>query len=410
MPRSAIRTVAVTAIVFVAITAAAVSAAPGDLDLSFSTDGIVEVDFGAVSQEFRNGEPHGSKIVAVGEADDDFAIARLRAGGGYDDGFAGNGRKTVDFGNEDVAYGLAVHPDGRISVVGSADDAKGDARLAVATLKRGGGLDPSFNDDGLVTTRSPDGFPVFGYDAVVQPDGKLVVSGETYDGGPGRFFAARFKANGKLDRTFSGDGKVVVNLGQDEDGAWRVALTSDGRIVLAGWSVEGGDYRTAVVRLLPNGRLDRTFSKDGIRVMDLSPADNDHVYGLAVTADDEIVLGVNLYANGSFDPHVVKLTRSGKFDSSFGGGDGRASNFADGFQMVDLDIRSDGRIVGVLRATNIASFLLDRRGVPVGGYGLSGLNVTSTPMIATAMFADAKDRPVLTGVQVGDPYVIRLQR
>lgn len=179
--------------------------------------------------------------------------------------------------------------------------------------------------------------------------------------------------------------------------------------MLAGWSAEGGDLRTAVVRLRPNGKLDRTFSKDGIRVMDLSPANDDYVYGLAVTDDDEIVLGVNLFANGSFDPHVVKLTRSGKFDSSFGGGDGQASNFADGFQMVDIDSRRDGRIVGVLRATDIASFLLSRRGVPVDSYGVFGLNVTSTPMIASAMFADAKDRPVAIGVQGGEPYVIRLR-
>ena len=193
----------------------------------------------------------------------------------------------VDFGYEDVAYDVAVHPYGRISVVGSAEDAQGEARLAVATLTRGGGPDD-----------------------------------------------------------------------------------------LAGWS--------------------------------LSPAGDDYVYGLDIVDDGGIVLGVNLFS-GDFDPHVVKLTPSGAFDTSFGGRDGWASNVADGYQMVDIDIRSDGRILGVVRGDQIASFLLSRRGVPAEGYGMSGLAFTSTPMIAAAMYVDAQDRPVITGLQLGEPHVIRLQ-
>jgi uncharacterized delta-60 repeat protein len=395
----------------IVVTSAAVIAAPGDLDTSFSMDGIAVVDFGSTSQGFQRGAADGRKVVAVGEADDDFAIARLRAGGTPDDGFSdGDGRRTLDFGHEDVAYGVAVHPDSRISVVGFANDAEGDGRVAVARFKRGGGLDSTFNGDGIMTARSPDGVPVFGYDALLQPDGKLVVVGETYDGDAGRFFAMRLRTDGRIDRTFGDDGKVLVNPGPGEDGAWRVALTGSGRLVLAGWSedVTGGDDRSVAVRLLPDGRRDRSFAGDGIWVRDLSTDGDDAVVGLDLTDDDQILLGVDLFSTG-YDPHVVRLRKGGSFDENFGGGDGISSNWADGFRLVDVAVRRDGEIAGTLVAGNIASFRLGHRGAPLASYGSNGLVFTSTPMNAEAMYLDRQSRPVITGSQAGDPEVIRLQ-
>ena len=412
MSRAADRIVAATAAAIVVLTATVVQAAPGDLDASFSTDGIAVVDFGGTSQEFFQGARDGAKVVAVGPVDEDFAIAKLQALGDPDGGFGGgDGMRLLDFGHEDVAYGVVVDRDGRISVVGSANDAHGDGRVAVARLRAGGALDTSFNGDGLMTARSPDGLPVYGYDAVLQPDGKLVVVGETYDGTAGRFFAMRLRQDGLLDRTFGGDGKVLVNFGPGDDGAWKTALTSSGKIVLAGWSDNGvgGDQRSAAARLLPDGRLDRSFNGDGTWVKDLSPGNYDSVAGLALTDDDEILLGVDLFSNGSYDPHVLQLTRSGAFDDRFGGGDGMSSNWADGYRLVDLAVRGNGQIAGILGGGNITSFRLGHRGMPDPAYGAGGLVFTSTPLTTEAMYLDKQDRPVVTGSWSGDPEVIRLQ-
>jgi len=391
---------------WVVLAAAPASAASGQLDTSFGGDGIVAVDFGGTSEEFKNGVQVGSKVVAVGAVDGDFAVARLRAGGAPDANFAGgDGRRTIDFGHEDGAYGVAVYPDRRVAVVGWANDASGDARLAVAVLQRGGGLDSSFSGDGLATVRSPDGLPAFGYDAVVQPDGKLVVVGESYDGvNDGRFVVCRFTRKGRVDRTFSGDGRVALNIGSETDGAWRVELTGTGKIVMAGWS-QKSTYRTAVARLLPGGRLDASFSKDGVRVLDLVPG-NDYALGLALTTDDGVVLGVHA-DNGGADPHVVKLTPRGRNDPGFGGGDGIVSNFADGFRLVDIGVRSDGRILGVTSSgISIASFLVSAKGVYSTHYGLA---ITDTTAEIEAMHVDGLGRPVITGREGGEASVIRLQ-
>jgi uncharacterized delta-60 repeat protein len=240
--------------------------------------------------------------------------------------------------------------------------------------------------------RSPDGLPVYGYDAVVQPDGKLVVVGESYDGGDGRFVVCRFTREGRLDRTFNQDGRMTLNVGPSVDGAWRVVLTGDGRIVLAGWS-EASSYRTAVARLLPNGRRDTSFSKDGVRVLDLAPG-YDAAVGLGLARDGGVVIGARSDIGGE-DPHIVKLTARGKNDPSFGGGDGMVSNFADGFTLVDIGIRSDGRILGVADGgASIASFLVSRAGAFSNGYGLV---VTADTAELEAMYVDAKGRPVITG-------------
>jgi uncharacterized delta-60 repeat protein len=387
------------------LAAAPASAAPGELDSAFGGDGIVAVDYGGTGEEFRHGAPDGRKIVAAGAVDGDFAVARLRAGGGPDLTFGGgDGRRTFDFGYEDGAYGVAVYPTGRVAVVGWANDAGGDARLAVARLRTSGKLDRTFSGDGTATVRSPDGLPVYGYDAVVQPDGKLVVVGESYDGGDGRFVVCRFTRKGRLDRTFSQDGRMTLNVGPGVDGAWRVALTGDGRIVLAGWS-QTSSYRTAVARLLPNGRRDASFSKDGLRVVNVVPG-SDYAVGLGLARHGGVVLGVHAN-NGGADPHILKLTARGRNDASFGGGDGMVSNFADGFTLVDIGIRSDGRILGVAGGgASIASFLVSRRGVFSGGYGHV---VTAITAELEAMYVDTKGRPVITGREGGEASVIRLQ-
>jgi uncharacterized delta-60 repeat protein len=400
--RALFRTVSVLVVLLMAAPA---WAAPGELDSTFGGDGIVAVDYGGTSEAFRHGAPDGRKVGAAGAVDGDFAVARLRPGGAPDPHFGGGGgRRTFDFGYEDGAYGVAVYPTGRVAVVGWANDAGGDARLAVARLRTSGKLDRSFSGDGKTTVRSPDGLPVYGYDAVVQPDGKLVVVGESYDGGDGRFVVCRFTREGRLDRTFNQDGRMTLNVGPGVDGALRVVLTGDGRIVLAGWS-EASSYRTAVARLLPNGRRDTSFSKDGVRVLDLAPG-YDAAVGLGLARDGGVVIGARSDIGGE-DPHIVKLTARGKNDPSFGGGDGMVSNFADGFTLVDIGIRSDGRILGVADGgASIASSLVSRAGAFSNGYGLV---VTAVTAELEAMYVDAKGRPVITGREGGEASVIRLQ-
>src|SRR5437660_697142 len=111
-------------------------------------------------------------------------------------------------------------------------------------LLSGGSLDPTFGGGGVVTTLIGTGG--LAYAVAVQPDGKIVVAGEAAPSAGSfayHFALARYNANGTLDTTFGSGGKVVSALGTGESDVRGVALQADGKIVVAGLIVLGGDVQ-----------------------------------------------------------------------------------------------------------------------------------------------------------------------
>src|SRR5919197_1587907 len=126
------------------------------------------------------------------------------------------------------------------------------ARPAFATA---GALDTSFGGDGKVTTSFKSGG--FATSVALQAGGKIVAAGSSGGG----FTLVRYNHNGTLDRTFGGDGKVTTHF-VGSAVAFGVAIQSDGKIVAAG-RAGGPGGRFALARYKLGGRLDTTFSRDG---------------------------------------------------------------------------------------------------------------------------------------------------
>jgi uncharacterized delta-60 repeat protein len=395
--------------------AGSAAAASGDLDPTFSDDGIAPVPFFDGGGGLNGVARDGGKIVAVGSG---WRVARLLADGSADTSFGGgDGWLTGDLPYPEIgAYDAVVHPDGRISVVGHASDGS-SSRLAVTRYRPGGGLDRSFSDDGWLTSTSPDGIDyVYGYEAVLQPDGKLVVAGESYDGtdtpADANLVVFRFTTKGRLDRTFDGDGKAFVDLGA-EDAGLDVGLTSRGAIVVSGWThdVITDDWSSVIVRFDASGQLDDRFAGDGTRVVNLVPDGEDYAQALALTDDDRVVVGIEAYPGGPVETRVVRLTPRGRIDRDFGGGDGMASGFGAGFQFRDLALRSDGTIAGVGYVVDeVSSFVLRPGGRPLGSYGTDGVATTTTEGDPRAMLIDRKDRIVAVGTTASLLVAFRMRR
>src|SRR3954469_6788134 len=105
--------------------------------------------------------------------------------------------------------------------------------ITSAAYSQAGQLDTTFGGTGKVTTDVTAGGD-FAAGVAIQADGKIVVvGGARWDRNP-RFALLRYNADGTLDTTFGGDGKVTTNFTRREDGAWAVAIQSDGKIVAAG--------------------------------------------------------------------------------------------------------------------------------------------------------------------------------
>src|SRR3990172_6130600 len=254
--------------------AAPASAAPGDLDSTFASGGVKMIGFGdpAVAEDVAIQED--GKIVMAGYAvvggDDDFAVARLKPGGTRDSTFSGDGRRPPPMGTgHGVGLAVATQPDGRIVVVGYASNATGEA-FAIGRFKPNGSLDPTFSGEGKKTTQFGMGVDIANAVAV-QEDGDIVVAG--YRDGGLRMAVARYTPNGHMDSTFGTGGLVSTGIGSGADLAEAVAIQDDGRIVIAGATDNGTDMDFAVIRLRRRGARDNDFDGDGAKATDLGTGD-----------------------------------------------------------------------------------------------------------------------------------------
>jgi uncharacterized delta-60 repeat protein len=383
-----------------------VTAAPGELDRTFASDGVAELNIASRSEAFDGVAVDGNAPAACGRSDNDVLVAKFRRGGAPNHTFSGNGWTTLDFaGRLDSAYACAFLADGRIAAAGSVTMRRGSSRFSVFVFKLNGAPDPKFSGDGVATVAFPDGYPSAAYHLVVQPNGKIVAVGESFQSGTpsfGNFVAVRLRSNGSLDDTFSGDGRIHVGFGAGDDGAWRVRLQRDGKLVMAGWTWDRADHlwNTAVVRLRRDGVLDDTFAGDGKAIYDLVPGGDDWSYGLDVRRTGQIVIGV---VNDTMrKPIVLQVTATGKRDRVFGRGDGVARSLGSGFYLQDLVLQDDGKIIIVGEddsAADPAAIRLTRRGLRDDAFDDDGRSVISRPTFVSvgAAAVDAKGRLLIAG-------------
>lgn len=233
----------------------------GKLDTSFGGDGRVTTRFSTDLDYVRELLIQSDgKIVAVGSVGVDtdaaqFALARYNRNGTLDKSFGGDGRVTSDFTGEPgcstaEADAAAIQKNGRIVVGGFAGC--GTVNFALARYKRDGSLDSTFAGNGrVVTLFDPDDCSDRVRGVAIQPDRKIVAVGVAGCRNPRIGFAvARYGANGTLDRTFGGDGKVTTIIGPSSKCFSQfeaVALRSDGRIIGGGFSSCGSNSETGVV-------------------------------------------------------------------------------------------------------------------------------------------------------------------
>ncbi|MCP5091332.1 MAG: BspA family leucine-rich repeat surface protein, partial [Gammaproteobacteria bacterium] len=213
----------------------------GTLDTSFDTDGKVTVDLTA-GDDYAYGlavQDDGKILLSGTDGNLDFTAVRFNTDGSLDTSFDGDGIVTVDFpfGGSDFGDQVFVQSDGKILLSGRADASAGNADFALARLNSDGSLDTSFGGgDGMVTTPIS-GSHDMGYGVAVHTDGTIVVAG--YLNSTREFAAIRYNSDGTLDTTFDGDGKVVTDVGVGNDYAFSVAIQSDGKVIVSGYSGTG---------------------------------------------------------------------------------------------------------------------------------------------------------------------------
>jgi uncharacterized delta-60 repeat protein len=185
-----------------------------------------------------------------------------------------------------------------------------------------GDLDTSFGGDGRVTTSFGSGRVDTATALTLQPDGKIVAAGVSLASGTTPFALARYLPNCILDPSFGGDGRVLTDFGSSSsDGASALALQSDGKIVVAGYSCVSciNDFAFALARYLPNSSLDATFSGDGRVLTDFGSGSDDYAFALALQPNGKIVVAGRSGGSGGHDFALARYLPNGTLDTSFSG-------------------------------------------------------------------------------------------
>jgi uncharacterized delta-60 repeat protein len=329
------------------LAAASAFAAPGQLDAGFGTGGLARTDLGGLDAGASVAVAPTGAVVVGGVSDGRVALARYDRAGRPDQAFGEGGKVVTEIDAAAAVGTLLVLGDGTVVVAGQRE---GD--LALARYSAGGTPDASFDGDGVVVTDLGQQEHAIGL--FPRPGGMVLVVASR----PGALVVARYLRDGRLDPAFGPGGLVVSRVPALE---WRTARQGPGgTIVAAGARVASGPRESmtlAVARLRSDGRLDRTFDRDGVRVT--KPlyhwAGALHV---AVRPDGRIVLGTHGHAGKSFGFALVRLRRDGSFDPTFGQRGIAVSTVGFGVHALALDRR--GRIVTAGRTRSLLDFVVAR--------------------------------------------------
>jgi len=266
----------------------------GRLDTSFADGGLFTGPEGRVSDVAVQSD---GKILLAGASAYGFELVRLEPDGTPDTGFGSDGAVHTLHGANAGASAILVQPSGKIVAAGASTPGTAPPppppppapppppppgpppepfRITLVRYDADGSLDSTFGSAGFSDTSL--GYSARADDAVLEPDGKMLVVGPTDERayGPRRLFVARYAPDGTPDATFASGGAALAEV---QPGGWRnwMALQPDGKIVVAG--------AFGVARLRGDGTLDPTFGSGGVAQGPVA------ALSLALQPDGRIVVG-----------------------------------------------------------------------------------------------------------------------
>lgn len=240
-------------------------------------------------------------------------------------------------GRDPTVHVIRMQQDGRILIGGRFKLVDGVDRSCVARLTQEGRLDHSFDPgDG-----AEDSFAVV-YDIAIQTDGKILVAGlftkfagQSYEG------LVRLLPDGRIDTSFSTEVKWSFGLACVRS----VLLDERERILIGGrFDSVNAELRRGLARLMPDGELDLSFeASDGITGLG-EPT----VTVIRLTRDRKIIVGGQFTEiNGVKWTSIARLSESGIPDASFNCNSGLTKEDETAGTVHDVALLEDGSLIVV---------------------------------------------------------------
>lgn len=320
-----------------------------------------------------------NKILAVGTSAyrkanntyvTDIGIAKYNADGSLDTSFGAAGKVVYNTGErQNLVFAAALQADGKILVTNSYILANTNM-YELLRYNADGSLDTQFGTGGRVT------IAFMATAMACQPDGKIVIAGDNTTG----IIISSYNNNGTPDTGFSGDGSVVVTMGNSYFSTVALALQTDGKIIVADTVIPAGDNASpqfGVVRLSSNGMLDTSFGNNGkilALVGDVSLSN-----AVFVQPDGKIVIAGRSVTTGvSFTS--VRYNVNGELDTSYAANGVASQALGNDYrELNDVLLQADGKLLAVLSKYNQPSNTYDFRlmrfnpdGTPDADFGGAG--------------------------------------
>lgn len=274
----------------------------GQVDHTFGTNGITRLDLstGTVSGTAFRGDTvwgltllPGDHLLVIGgkladgtdRTDIDYTVVKLTANGAVDTAFGTNGLVTLDIGKgSDNPRTAIVQPDGKILVSGHTSDA-GVITTVLFRLLPEGQFDFTFGQNGIVHVALL-GFVAEAYDVALQGQ-NLIIAGYGRDTSTGTvdIISARFLANGTWDKTYGDRGVAIIDVASQDDRSRTLKVLPDQRVLIVGQGKQTATTQEgAVVLLTPNGQRETRLNGNGVALIDFG-GPTDALFGLSLSPD-----------------------------------------------------------------------------------------------------------------------------
>jgi len=232
------------------------------------------------------------------------------SGGSPDKNFAAGS------GADDSIRCLTLQPDGKILVGGLFSEVNSISSRRIARL----------NADGTVDAGFVSSLPGRVYAIAVQPDGKLVVAGDSMFPGRPRVHVTRLNPDGSRDGDWGVDARLNAAVRS-------LAIQPDGRVIVGGNFVTlPGKEVHRLMRLTADGRPDDTF--------DIGAGASAPVWSVAIQPDGKILaVGAFDRFNGESAGRLVRLNPDGSRDAGFKAQPGANAD------VLTVSLQKDGKIL-----------------------------------------------------------------
>ena len=237
------------------------------------------------------------------------------------------GELNTDFGNDgsyvfepstahDFLEKILVQDDGKILTVGKARVDGSKYSIYVSRHNADGSLDATYRDGGIAYFKAtPNIYMNCAFDAELNDDGLLFVTGYTFDYSNNSAFILCLDENGFEYTDFGDNGYAISDYGHGIVYE-AIDIDTDGRPIVAGYY----DDQILVRRHDTNGTLDSTFGDNGtsIIILDSTPWAYCYAYDIEALEDGKIIVaGHKVSADMLYESYLLRLNADGTLDDTF---------------------------------------------------------------------------------------------